>query len=112
MKQKSYNRRETTINRQDAASLKVFLSQSIEPRAIAGMIIENKMEKWQQCTTYEKAIRDVSPCFLSTLCRVIAEPDQILFLLLVARLQLEQACRGAAENVVLALFGEERQVVD
>src|ERR1700730_6600537 len=43
---------------------------------------------------------------------VVAELDQILFLLLVARLQLEQARRGAAEDVVLALLGEERQVVD
>src|SRR5262249_23613565 len=37
---------------------------------------------------------------------------QVLFLLLVARRQLEQARGGAAEDVVLALLGEERQVVD
>src|SRR3954447_25269637 len=40
----------------------------------------------------------------------IAELLQVLFLLLVARRQLEQARRGAAEDVVLGLFREERQV--
>src|SRR5712691_846839 len=41
----------------------------------------------------------------------IAEFDHVLFLLLVARRQLEQARRGAAEDVVLALLRDERQVV-
>jgi hypothetical protein len=43
---------------------------------------------------------------------VIPEPDQILPLLLIARLKLEQARRAAAKDVVLGLLGEERQVPD
>src|SRR5262249_33670607 len=42
----------------------------------------------------------------------IAEPLEVLFLLLVARRQLEQARRGAAEDVVLRLLRQERQVRD
>src|SRR5262249_1842579 len=42
----------------------------------------------------------------------IAEPLEVLFLFLVARRQLEQARRGAAEDVVLGLLREEGQVVD
>src|ERR1700730_16635436 len=42
----------------------------------------------------------------------IAELLQICLLLLVARRQLEQARRGAAEDVVLGLLRQERQVVD
>src|SRR5262249_54014667 len=44
--------------------------------------------------------------------RQIAEARQILFLLLVTRRQLEQPRRGAAENVVLGFFRQERQVPD
>src|SRR5262249_53462259 len=43
---------------------------------------------------------------------VVPVLDQVLFLLLVARRQLEQARRGAAEDVVLGLLRQERQVVD
>ena len=43
---------------------------------------------------------------------VIAELDQVLLLGLAARLQLEQPRRGAAEDVVLGLLGQERQVRD
>src|SRR5262249_20275702 len=42
----------------------------------------------------------------------IAEPLQVLFLLVVARRQLEQARRRAAENIVLGLLRQERQVPD
>src|SRR4029450_10014825 len=42
----------------------------------------------------------------------IAEPLEVLALLLVTRRQLEQPRGGAAENVVLGLLREERQVVD
>src|SRR5580692_12948453 len=42
----------------------------------------------------------------------IAELLQVRLLLLVARRQLEQARRGAAEDVVLGLLRQERQVVD
>src|ERR1700730_377823 len=42
----------------------------------------------------------------------IAEPLQILLLLLRARRQLEQTGRVAAENVVLGLLRQERQVPD
>src|SRR5262249_17061707 len=44
--------------------------------------------------------------------RIVPVLDQVLFLLLVARRQLEQARRGGAENVVFGLLGQERQVVD
>src|ERR1051326_2540810 len=42
----------------------------------------------------------------------IAEPLQVLPLLRVARRQFEEPRRGAAEDVVLRLLGEERQVPD
>src|SRR5262245_43342557 len=42
----------------------------------------------------------------------VAELLQVLFLLLVARRQLEQPGCGAAQDVVLRLFAQERQVVD
>src|SRR5262252_6368665 len=42
----------------------------------------------------------------------IAEPLEVLFLLLVARRQLEQARRGAAQDVVLGLLRQELQIVD
>src|SRR5262245_65990859 len=42
----------------------------------------------------------------------IAEPLEVLLLLLVARRQLEQARRGAAQDVVLGLLRQELQVVD
>src|SRR6266508_4823901 len=42
----------------------------------------------------------------------VAELLQVLFLLLVARRQLEQARRGAAEDVVLRLLGQEGLIVD
>src|SRR4029077_5059329 len=48
-------------------------------------------------------------CFL---CREIAEFLEVLLLLVVARRQLEQPRRGAAENVVLGLLRQEGQVVD
>src|SRR5262245_66474980 len=44
--------------------------------------------------------------------REIAKPDQVFLLLLVARRELEEARRGAAEDVVLRLLGQEWQVVD
>src|SRR5215469_5183103 len=43
---------------------------------------------------------------------VVAEPDEILFLLIVTRFQLGQARRGAAEDVVLSLLREKWQVID
>src|SRR3954471_19712487 len=43
---------------------------------------------------------------------VVAELDQVFFLLLVARRKLEQPRRGAAKNVVLGLLRQERQIVD
>src|ERR1700724_966154 len=42
----------------------------------------------------------------------IAESLQIFFLLFVARRQLEQPRGGAAQNVVLTLLRQERQVPD
>src|SRR5215510_5912422 len=42
----------------------------------------------------------------------VAEPLEVLLLLLVAWRQLEQAGRGAAQDVVLGLFRQELQVVD
>ena len=42
----------------------------------------------------------------------IAKSFQILFLLRVARRELEEPRRGAAEDVVLALLRKERQVPD
>src|SRR5439155_5425674 len=42
----------------------------------------------------------------------IPELLQVLFLLLVPWRQIKQSRRGAAEDVVLGLLGEERQVVD
>src|SRR5262245_51219606 len=44
--------------------------------------------------------------------RGIAEPRQVCPLLVVARRQLEQAGGGAAEDAVLGLFRQERQVPD
>src|SRR4029077_5640476 len=48
----------------------------------------------------------------SSRSRQITEAFKIVFLLLIARRQLEQPRRGAAENIVLALFRQERQVPD
>src|SRR3954468_18004855 len=59
---------------------------------------------------------DASPLAIQSLLGggrgVIAELDQVFFLLLVARRKLEQPRRGAAENVVLGLLRQERQIVD
>src|SRR5262249_29791909 len=44
--------------------------------------------------------------------RCAAEAREVRLLLVVARRQLEQARRGAAQDVVLALFRHERQVPD
>src|SRR5262245_2511006 len=44
--------------------------------------------------------------------RGIAEPREVRPLLIVTRRQLEQASGGAAEDVVLGLFRQERQVPD
>src|SRR5262249_40256529 len=48
---------------------------------------------------------------LSRRCQ-IAKAQKVLFLLGVARRQLEQPRRGATENIVLGLFRQERQVPD
>src|SRR4029078_11995222 len=42
----------------------------------------------------------------------IAEFLEVRFLLVVARRQLEQSRRSAAENIVLGLLRQERQIVD
>src|SRR6267154_434723 len=42
----------------------------------------------------------------------VAVLDQVGLLLRVARLELEQARRRAAQDVVLGLVGQERQIVD
>src|SRR5262249_58312896 len=56
----------------------------------------------------------LAPCYWIDLRggRKVAELLEVRFLRLVARRQLEQARRGAAQDVVLGLLRQELQVVD
>src|SRR4029077_17308437 len=61
-----------------------------------------------------EAVPVLTPCYWIALCsgREIAELLEVRLLRLVARRQLEQARRGAAQDIVLAFLRHEREIVD
>src|SRR5690349_13396600 len=78
---------------------------TVESELIKGVRYRAGIQPHQSCGDF------ILSCSHRSRCE-IAEAAEILFLLFVARRQLEQPRGVAAEDVVLGLLGEERQVVD